>query len=175
MAGAAPLGSAEAAATAAAVFKKSRRLTSCAFSMVKTPPRDADYYANILHSRSADCTWVILKSRRRDGLVASRGRPQGLPLQEPGTRSGRPGVTTRVAPTCRPRVILMKEDGSAKLKRWTKFVAHSLLSLAALTPGAVSFAQSSPPSDEVTVESLKFTQAYGAIQKNFAEPVDPDA
>jgi len=68
----------------------------------------------------------------------------------------------------------MKEDGSAKLKRWTKFVAYSLLGLAALTRGAVSFAQNSPPSDEVTVESLKFTQAYGAIQKNFAEPVDPD-
>jgi len=73
------------------------------------------------------------------------------------------------------RVILNKEDDWDKLKRWTKFAACNLLGLATLIP--LAFAQNSdfrPPSDEVTVESLKFTQAYGAIQKNFAEPVDPD-
>ena len=73
------------------------------------------------------------------------------------------------------RVILNKEDDWDKLKRWTKFAAYNLLGLATLIP--LAFAQNSdfrPPSDEVTVESLKFTQAYGAIQKNFAEPVDPD-
>jgi carboxyl-terminal processing protease len=62
------------------------------------------------------------------------------------------------------------------LKRWTKFVVSNLLGIAALVP--VAFAQSSsssPPSDAVTVESLKFTQAYGAIQENFADPVDPDS
>ena len=35
-------------------------------------------------------------------------------------------------------------------------------------------AQSSPPSDEVTVDSLKLTEAYSVIQKNFSEEVDPD-
>jgi len=60
------------------------------------------------------------------------------------------------------------------LKCSTKFVPLSLLGLAILIPGAVAFPQSKLPSDEVTVESLKFTEAYGAIQKNFAEPVDPD-
>jgi carboxyl-terminal processing protease len=40
--------------------------------------------------------------------------------------------------------------------------------------GAVASAQSSLPSDEVSVESLKFTEAYSAIQQNFAEGVDPD-
>jgi carboxyl-terminal processing protease len=35
-------------------------------------------------------------------------------------------------------------------------------------------AQSSLPSDDLTVESLKLTQAYSAIQQNFSEEVDPD-
>jgi carboxyl-terminal processing protease len=39
---------------------------------------------------------------------------------------------------------------------------------------AVAFPQSSLPSDDTTVESLKFTEAYSAIQQNFAEVVDPD-
>jgi carboxyl-terminal processing protease len=43
-----------------------------------------------------------------------------------------------------------------------------------LVHGALAFPQSSPPSDEVTVEDLKFTEAYSAIQKNLAGPVDPD-
>ena len=60
------------------------------------------------------------------------------------------------------------------MKCSTKFVLYSLLGLAVLTHGGIAFPQSSPPSDEVTVEGLKFTEAYGAIQKNLAEPVDPD-
>jgi carboxyl-terminal processing protease len=75
---------------------------------------------------------------------------------------------------CEPQVILNKEDDPDKLKCTTKFVPLSLLGLAILIHGAVAFPQNSLPSDEVTVESLKFTEAYGAIQKNFAEPVDPD-
>jgi carboxyl-terminal processing protease len=39
---------------------------------------------------------------------------------------------------------------------------------------AVASAQSSLPDDELTVESLKLTQAYIAIQENFTEEVDPD-
>ena len=35
-------------------------------------------------------------------------------------------------------------------------------------------AQSSLPSDKVTVESLKLTEAYSAVQENFSEEVDPD-
>jgi carboxyl-terminal processing protease len=61
------------------------------------------------------------------------------------------------------------------LKHWTKFVASNLLGLAILIP--VAFAQNSsfsPPSDQVSIESLKFTQAFGVIQENFAEPIDPD-
>jgi carboxyl-terminal processing protease len=34
--------------------------------------------------------------------------------------------------------------------------------------------QSSLPSDDLTVESLKFTEVYSAIQQNFSEAVDPD-
>jgi carboxyl-terminal processing protease len=60
------------------------------------------------------------------------------------------------------------------LKPLTKFVAYSLLGLAILTHAAVALPQSSLPSDDATVESLKFTQAYSAIQQNFAEAVDPD-
>jgi carboxyl-terminal processing protease len=60
------------------------------------------------------------------------------------------------------------------LKCSTKFVVYCLLGLAVLAQGAVAFPQSPPPSDEVTVEGLKFTEAYSAIQKNLAEPVDPD-
>ena len=61
------------------------------------------------------------------------------------------------------------------MKRRLKFVASNLLGLAALVSVALAQSSSSaPPSDSVTVESLKFTQAYGAIQKNFADPVDPD-
>ena len=84
-------------------------------------------------------------------------------------------AATTIAPNRSGRVILEKEGDSDKLKRWTKFVAIGLLGLATLTPGAVAFSQSSPPSDAVTVESLKFTETYGAIQSNFADPVDPDA
>ena len=62
------------------------------------------------------------------------------------------------------------------MKRWTKFVACNLLGLAASIPVALAQSSSfSPPPDEVTTESLKFTQAYGAIQENFADPVDPDS
>lgn len=61
------------------------------------------------------------------------------------------------------------------MKSWTKFVASGLLVVAMHFEAAAAFPQSSPPSDPVTVESLRFTKAYGAIQKNFAEPVDPDA
>ena len=65
------------------------------------------------------------------------------------------------------------------MKRWTKFVAYGLLGFAGLVPVALSQSSPpsspSPPSDEVTVESLKFTQAYSAIQENFAEPTDPDS
>ena len=61
------------------------------------------------------------------------------------------------------------------MKRWTKFVACNLLGLATSIPVALAQNSSfSPPSDKVTTESLKFTQAYGAIQENFADPVDPD-
>ena len=35
-------------------------------------------------------------------------------------------------------------------------------------------AQSSLPADKLTVESLKLTEAYSAVQENFSEEVDPD-
>jgi carboxyl-terminal processing protease len=60
------------------------------------------------------------------------------------------------------------------LKPWTKFAAYGLLGLAVLIHGAVAFPQTSLPSDDLTVESLKFTKAYSAVQQNFAEAVDPD-
>ncbi len=60
------------------------------------------------------------------------------------------------------------------MKPLTKFVAYSLLGLAIFIHAAVASPQSSLPSDETTVESLKFTQAFSAIQQNFVEPVDPD-
>ena len=70
----------------------------------------------------------------------------------------------------------MREDDSDKLKRWTKFVASNLLGLAASIPVVLAQSPSfAPPADSVTVESLRFTQAYGAIQENFADPVDPDS
>jgi carboxyl-terminal processing protease len=71
-------------------------------------------------------------------------------------------------------VILDRGDEPGQLKLWTKFVAYSLLGLAVLIHGAVAFPQSSPPSDVIAVESLKFTEAYSVVQQNFAEPVDPD-
>jgi carboxyl-terminal processing protease len=60
------------------------------------------------------------------------------------------------------------------LKRWAKFVSKSLIAAAIFTHAAVASAQNSLPTDEATVESLKFTQAFSAIQQNFAESVDPD-
>ncbi len=60
------------------------------------------------------------------------------------------------------------------MKFWTKFVACSLLGLAILARAVVASPQDSPPTDDNTVESLKFTKAFSAIEQNFAEPVDPD-
>jgi carboxyl-terminal processing protease len=60
------------------------------------------------------------------------------------------------------------------LKRWAKFVSKSLIAAAIFTKLAVALPQSSLSSDDTTVESLKFTQAFSAIQQNFAEAVDPD-
>jgi carboxyl-terminal processing protease len=60
------------------------------------------------------------------------------------------------------------------LKRWTKFVTNSLFGAAIFIKVVVASPQSSLPSDDITVESLKFTEAYSAIQQNFAEAVDPD-
>jgi hypothetical protein len=48
MAGAPTLGSVEAAATAAAVFKKSRRVTSRSFSIAETPVKTDIPHSNIL-------------------------------------------------------------------------------------------------------------------------------
>jgi carboxyl-terminal processing protease len=71
-------------------------------------------------------------------------------------------------------VILDGEDGSDKLKRWAKVVTNSLFAAAIFLKVAVASPQSSLPTDDITVESLKFTEAYNAIQQNFAEAVDPD-
>jgi carboxyl-terminal processing protease len=60
------------------------------------------------------------------------------------------------------------------LKRWAKFVANSLFAAAIFMKVAAASPQSSLPSDDITVESLKFTEAYSVIQQNFAEAVDPD-
>jgi len=60
------------------------------------------------------------------------------------------------------------------LKRWAKVVTNSLFAAAIFMNVADASAQSSLPSDDLSVESLKFTQAYSAIQQNFAEAVDPD-
>ena len=35
-------------------------------------------------------------------------------------------------------------------------------------------AQADVPPDEITQESLKFARAYGAVEENFMEPIDPD-
>lgn len=35
-------------------------------------------------------------------------------------------------------------------------------------------AQADVPPDEITQESLKFARAYGAVEENFTEPIDPD-
>jgi len=60
------------------------------------------------------------------------------------------------------------------LKRWAKFVTNGLFAAAILVNVADASAQSSLPSDDLTVESLKLTEAYSAIQENFSEAVDPD-
>jgi carboxyl-terminal processing protease len=60
------------------------------------------------------------------------------------------------------------------LKRGTKFATKSLFAAAIFIKVAAASPQSSLPSDNITVESLKFTEAYSAIQQNFAEAVDPD-
>ena len=60
------------------------------------------------------------------------------------------------------------------MKRWAKFVTNGLFAAAILVNVADASAQSSLPSDDLTVESLKLTEAYSAIQENFSEAVDPD-
>ncbi len=60
------------------------------------------------------------------------------------------------------------------MKPGAKFVTSSLFAVAIFINVAGASAQNSPPSDDITVESLKFTEAYSAIQQNFAEAVDPD-
>ena len=67
------------------------------------------------------------------------------------------------------------EDGSDNLNPWAKFAINGLWAIAILFSVPVAFAQSSPPpTDDTTVESLRFTEVYSAIQQNLAEPVDPD-
>jgi carboxyl-terminal processing protease len=60
------------------------------------------------------------------------------------------------------------------LRRSAKFVTNSLFAAAIFIEVVVAAPQNSLPSDDITVESLKFTEAYNAIQQNFAEDVDPD-
>ena len=60
------------------------------------------------------------------------------------------------------------------MKCWTKFVTKCLCAAASFMNLPVASAQSSLPADDLTVESLKLTQAYSAIQENFSEEVDPD-
>jgi len=60
------------------------------------------------------------------------------------------------------------------LKPLTKFVARCLLGLAFFFHAAAASPQNSLPSDDTTLGSLKFTQAFTAIQQNFAELIDPD-
>ena len=51
----------------------------------------------------------------------------------------------------------------------TLFFAAALLLLA-----SQGFCQVTPPADDVTVETLKFTRVYSAIQQSFVDTVDPD-
>jgi hypothetical protein len=67
MAGAPPLGSAEAAATAAAVFKKSRRLTSWSFSIVKTPISKKLKVSEIFYTHTGQNAPAIYWIRRTTG------------------------------------------------------------------------------------------------------------
>ena len=60
------------------------------------------------------------------------------------------------------------------MKPLTKFVARCLLGLAFFFHAAAASPQNSLPSDDTTLGSLKFTQAFTAIQQNFAELIDPD-
>jgi len=60
------------------------------------------------------------------------------------------------------------------LNPWTKFVTSSFFAAAIFMNVAVAFPQGSLPSDEITVQSLRFAEAYSAIQHNFAETIDPD-
>ena len=54
-------------------------------------------------------------------------------------------------------------------------MVKGILRAAVFMTFAVASPQTSPPADELTSESLRFTQVYNAIQQNFAEAVDPDA
>ena len=60
------------------------------------------------------------------------------------------------------------------MKHWAKFATFSLCAAAIHMRVADASAQSSLPSDKLTVESLKLTEVYGAIQENFSEELDPD-
>jgi carboxyl-terminal processing protease len=60
------------------------------------------------------------------------------------------------------------------LKRWAKFVGKGLFAALIFTTVPVAWPQNAPLSDDVTVQSLKFTQAYSAIQQDYMEAVDPE-
>jgi len=72
-------------------------------------------------------------------------------------------------------VILTVEDFPTPLKVPALILrlalAAALLSL--ITPGLSAQTSSEPP-DDVTAEALKFTAIYGAIERNYVEPVDAD-
>lgn len=48
------------------------------------------------------------------------------------------------------------------------------LLLAALAVPACLFSQTGIPTDDVTRESLKFTQIYGVLEENYMDPISPD-
>ena len=54
------------------------------------------------------------------------------------------------------------------------FIRRLVLTGCVLSLASLLYSQTEVPADEVTQESLKFTQVYSALEENYMEPLDPD-
>ena len=54
------------------------------------------------------------------------------------------------------------------------FIRRLVLTGCVLSLASLLYSQTEVPADEVTQESLKFTQVYSALEENYVDPLDPD-